>query len=70
VMSVDLGTLVSYTVFADNVLLWYGSVEDFSRITIVLDEVADSINPRKVIIKAGVTSTGLRESFLRGLWSV
>lgn len=67
IAGVDLGLSVNYVIFADNVLLRYGSVREASELVKTLMEVRDSINPRSVVVKVGVSPAGLHEAFLTEL---
>ncbi len=67
VAGVDLGLSVNYVIFADNVLLKYGSVREVSELVKTLMEVRSSINPRSVVVKVGVSPAGLHETFLTEL---
>lgn len=65
VVGVDLGgTVINYVIFANNVLLGYGSVKKFSDLASVLSEVRDSLRPERVVIKVGVSPAGFWESFM------
>lgn len=65
VVGVDPGnTLINYVVFANNVLLSYGSVKKFSELAEVLDKIKSLLRPEKVVVKVGVSPAGFWESFM------
>lgn len=65
VVGVDLGdAMINYVIFANNVLLGYGSVKKFSDLADVLSKARNSTRPERVVIKVGVSSAGFWESFM------
>ncbi|MGC8975070.1 MAG: hypothetical protein ACP5KB_02595 [Thermoprotei archaeon] len=65
VVGVDPGnTIINYVIFADNVLLGFGSTREFLDLVDVLNKVRSSLRPEKVVIKVGVSPAGLWKSFM------
>lgn len=63
VVGVDPGdTTVNYVIFADNVLLGYGSLKKFSDLAEVLKNIRNSLHPARVVIKVGVPPARFWES--------
>ncbi len=65
VIGVDPGnTLINYVIFANNVLLGYGSLKKFQDLAEVLSKIRNSLHPGRVVIKVGVSPAGFWESYM------
>lgn len=65
VVGVDPGnTVINYVIFADNVLLGYGSIKKFLDLVGVLSKIRSLLRPERVVIKVGVSPAGLWKPFM------